>query len=199
MRERPAEATLSARVLRLAADLRAEGVAVGPGEVADALAGLAAVGVGERDTVRSALRCTLARHPDALAAFDRLFERHFGAQPRAAGLEAARPDGQERGGDGTSASREAVRRVPLPVPDGRPDGAATRPAYSPDPLHRRAVWDPVVGEDEEALRRIARRIARRLATRTSRRMEPARRGPRLDLRRSLRHALRHGGEPLTLL
>lgn len=196
-------ASLSARVLQLAVDLRARGWGLGPGEVADALAALESVGVGDRGRVRAALRCTLARHPDALAAFDQLFDRHFGRPGRRPGAARVRAqaDGAEDREPGPPQSRSlAARDAALAEGNGRPDpaGVAWR-AYSPDPLGRRAEWTPVDPSQGRALRDIARRIARRLTAAPSRRHVPARRGPRLDLRRSLRRSLRHGGEPVQLL
>lgn len=202
-------ARLSEAVLRLAADLRRAGARVGPGEVAEALRALERVGLADRARVAAALRCTLARAPEAWEAFPELFARHFRAP--AAGA-APPPLPEEPPLDVPPAelalAPEAVPAAGQPEARGlyRPDAVARgQPttqhaplAYSPHPGPRRAAWDPAAGRAHPGYAEAARRVARRLTGRRARRLEPARRGTRPDLRRLLRAALSLGGEPLRL-
>lgn len=188
-------AGLSERVLRLAADLRRLGSRIGPGEVAEALAAVERVGVGRREHVRAALRCTLARDPAAWGAFDALFARHFGGAPPAGGPQAATVDPSPAGGapPGQAAPGRPGRQ------EAGTSGPALRdlrvPGYSPQPAGG-AGWDPAGAPGGAAYAEAARRVARRLLRRPSRRYRPARRGRVPDLRRLLRRGLQWGGEPL---
>ena len=51
--------------------LRNAGLPVSTGQVRDSLAAVNAVGIERRDDWHAALRCTLTRHPDHFAIFDR--------------------------------------------------------------------------------------------------------------------------------
>lgn len=204
-------ARLSEAVLRLAADLRRAGARTGPGEVAEALQALERVGVADRGQVFAALRCTLARDPDAWEAFPELFERHFRPRPPSGSvppppredpdeepvpteLVLAPPDASASAGQGD----ERGLYHPDAVMQGQPSAAQSPGSYSPYPGYRRGAWDPAAGPHHPAYAEIARRVARRLDGRPSRRYVAAAHGPRPDLRRLLRGALALGGEPLRL-
>lgn len=79
---------MEARLVELAALLRANGVRLSPAEVAEAVRAAAAVGVEDRATFRAALRATLAKRARDAAVFDACFELWAGAPGRAvAGAE----------------------------------------------------------------------------------------------------------------
>jgi uncharacterized protein with von Willebrand factor type A (vWA) domain len=65
--------TLATAVVDLAERLRRRGVDVPTSAVIDALQGLAAVDLGEREQVRTALRCTLVKRAEDQAAFEGAF------------------------------------------------------------------------------------------------------------------------------
>jgi uncharacterized protein len=69
--------TITSAVSDLASELRNWGVPVSVAEVEDAVNGLCAVDLGDRDEFKIALRATLAKEPAAVAAFDRLFDILF--------------------------------------------------------------------------------------------------------------------------
>jgi uncharacterized protein with von Willebrand factor type A (vWA) domain len=74
---------VEARLVELAALLRANGVRVSPAEVADAVSAAAAVGVEDRATFRAALGATLAKRARDAAVLDACFEVWAGALGRA--------------------------------------------------------------------------------------------------------------------
>ena len=79
---------MDARLLDLAALLRANGVRTSPAEVADAVRAAAEVGVADRGALRAALRTTLAKRSRDAAIFDACFEVWASALGRAvAGAE----------------------------------------------------------------------------------------------------------------
>ena len=65
------------RILEFIGDLRRAEIRVSPSEALDALAASAEVGLGDRDTFRTALASTLVKESRDLATFDRLFNLYF--------------------------------------------------------------------------------------------------------------------------
>lgn len=188
--------SIARQVVLLARRLRESGYPVGPGEVVDALAALERVGLGDRATVKAALRCTLVRQPEAFALFDRLFEELFAGEP-----SEAVPRGEPW--------KLPVSQAGLSRAAGWPPAAApssverelaldTRFAYSPHPARRRVTWPSGDPAEAAAYRRLAARVAQALSQTPSRRFVAARRGSRVDLRATVRAAWRAGGEPLPL-
>lgn len=109
---------------RFAEALRSEGVRVSPAEVVDAGRAAEAVGPERRDLFRAALRATLVKSPDALPAFDRVFERFFAPPARGS----RRGDKGVAGGAGLGGRRAALgEREVSPAHRLRPQ---TR--YAPD-------------------------------------------------------------------
>ena len=67
------------RIVDFIAGLRALGVRVSIAESGDAFRAVEQVGVIDRDTFRAALRTTLIKEPQDVAAFERLFPLYFGS------------------------------------------------------------------------------------------------------------------------
>ncbi|MFQ5830986.1 MAG: VWA domain-containing protein [Candidatus Methylomirabilia bacterium] len=65
------------RILEFIGDLRRVEIRVSPSEALDALAASAEVGVGDRETFKSALAATLVKESRDLPSFDRLFDLYF--------------------------------------------------------------------------------------------------------------------------
>ena len=61
-------------LIRLAERLRADGFEVSASELIDATRAMACIDLGVREELREALRVTMVKEPDPLAAFDRAFE-----------------------------------------------------------------------------------------------------------------------------
>lgn len=199
---------LVARTVHLGRCLREEGVPVGPGEVADAVRSLEAVGLGDREEVRLTLRSVLTCRREDYGAFERLFRTLWGASPEDGAAPASpAPDG--RGGP--------TPEPPPPTPD-RPgkrvlmtldrwlgeDEAETEgepspvPSMSPHHSRKREDFSTWGDEDMEAMDRVARRIARTLARRRSRRWKTSPGRGRVHLRGTLRRSLGTGGEVVEL-
>ena len=86
-RAEPAPPGLAARLLELAEELRAEGVAVGTSELLDAFSALGEVSWAQRPEVKEALAATLAKSSEDRRIFDLVFERFFFRAPEAEALE----------------------------------------------------------------------------------------------------------------
>ena len=68
---------MDAKVVEFTALLRRNGVRVSLAETMDAFQALDAVGLGDRDTVRAALRATAVKRAVDVPTFDRLFDLYF--------------------------------------------------------------------------------------------------------------------------
>src|SRR2546423_1841727 len=112
----------SAQLLRLAEDLRAEGVAIGTSEMLDAFEAMSHVSWTNQTDFREALAATLAKSPEDRRVFELVFDRFFF---RAAEAEAVR-QGVKEGGDGALAGAEGLdldelrRQIAEALRDGGP-------------------------------------------------------------------------------
>jgi uncharacterized protein with von Willebrand factor type A (vWA) domain len=165
--------------------LREVGIEVGPGRVADAVRGLAAVDLTRQEDVYFALRQTLVSRRDELELFDRAFVAWFLRGPIA-------PLVRERERRKLSTRTEATLGS-----DARGDEVAGEPlelGASAHELLREKDFAEMTPDEFVRARRLLLAIARSRPRRTSRRLTPDARGDRLDLRRLIRRSLRTGGD-----
>src|ERR1700731_3027918 len=73
----PSRASLPARILELAEELRREGVAIGTSELLDAFAVLGEISWTSQEDFREALAATLAKSQEDRRIFELVFERFF--------------------------------------------------------------------------------------------------------------------------
>jgi uncharacterized protein with von Willebrand factor type A (vWA) domain len=169
-------------VVRFGRVLRDAGLEVGPGRVADAVAGLAAVGLTRRDDVYWTLRATLVSRHEDLAAFDRAFRGSF-----------ERPAEPER--------EESFPGPGLPSPGNRRRSAGREDevvagGWSADEVLRHKDFAAMTDEELERVGPLVARLAQRRPSRRTRRLRAHPRGQVLDLRRLARRSLAHGGDPI---
>ncbi|HZT44857.1 MAG TPA: VWA domain-containing protein [Gaiellaceae bacterium] len=169
--------------------LREAGLEVGPGRIADALAGLDAVELARRDDVYWALRQTLVSRVDDLEAFDRAFAAWFLRAPELAPPRTPRLD--------------RLRRVRAASRDGSADveeagaSAEERPGgWSAEELLRQKDFSELTADELAQLRRLIAELAAARPRRRSRRLRRHPRGATLDLRRLVRASLATGGDPV---
>ena len=193
--------------------LRGSGLTVSTAESIDALRATAALGV-ERTLFREGLASALIKDEADRAAFDALFDRHFGLakppRPRAAPAPVH--------GDGTGAGR-TPSATPSMTPHFRPpqsrDETPESPGVTPRETHddpssprtaqqarlarqrslRRMPIDDMSARDVEECAALVAALARSLRLHLHRRQRPMQRG-RLDVRRTLRRSISTGGVPL---
>jgi uncharacterized protein with von Willebrand factor type A (vWA) domain len=186
--------SVAAQLAGFAGALRAHGIRVGLSDEIDAGTALTLVDLLDRAEVRRGLRIALKVPRDAWAAFDRLFDEHWGGATIPDVPVPPRTYPREHRGarwrwDGARAHLELPEPAP-PVGD--------QASYSPEALLRRKPFDQLSAGELAAMERLAARLALRLAARRSRRLIPTRGRGSVDLRRSLRHALATEGEPFRL-
>jgi uncharacterized protein len=178
----------------LTAELRAEGVRVGVGELLNAHRALAAIDAGSREQARIALRTVLCSSHADLERFDRAFLTVFG-DIRPGG----RDDPFEQLGEIVKA---ALPRAAVPSSSQQTVPAEAEPdvvpaAYSDVELLRAKDFADYNELEMALARELIARLARRGPRRMSRRTRPSRRRGHLpDLRRLVRASMRTAGEPV---
>jgi uncharacterized protein with von Willebrand factor type A (vWA) domain len=182
---------IAAQLARFAGAMRDRGIRVGLGDEIDAAAALTLVDLLDRAEVHRGLRIAFKVPHAAWAAFDRLFDEHWGGAPP---LDVpVPPPSHPRERRGALRWRWDGERVRLAAPEqDAPMG--DEPGYSAQQLLRRKPFDQMAERDLAAMEQLLARLARRLAARRSRRLVPTRGRGLADLRRSFRHALGTGGD-----
>jgi uncharacterized protein len=167
--------------------LREAGLEVGPGRVADALAGLDLVDLSSRDDVYWTLRQTLVSRWEDLHVFDAAFAAWFLRAPTAPVF---------RHGTETTSLRLLRRGAETKRSDEGSEAGEDRSSlgFSPEELLRRRDFADMTPEEFENVGKLIAEIAAGRPRRRSRRLRPHRRGHDLDMRRLVRASLGTGGE-----
>jgi uncharacterized protein len=186
---------LGAAMVRFAALLRRQGLAVTLIHVTDAVRALEHLDLGDRREVYLGLRAVFVGRPEDVAAFDRVFEAFWRPVTEAdAVAEALAPTLPDEAApiEGESA-REALA---LDAWDDMEGDDGDEPLGVPAASEREAMatqdFATFSADQLDAVYRLTVQIARRLARRISRRRRPSARRGRLDLRRTLRANVTRG-------
>ncbi len=169
--------------------LREVGLEVGPGRVADALRGIAAVDLTRQEDVYFALRQTLVSRHDELDLFDRAFNAWFLRAPVLPPVRTVpSPMAQEKVGETLSDAA-----------GGEPDEEMGDPlelGASGHELLRDKDFAEMTPDEYRRVKRLIAAIAEQRPLRASRRRRADPRGDRLDMRKLIRQSLRTGGDPV---
>ena len=178
--------------------LRAAGVHVHRGRMADAIAALDWVGIGRREDVKATLRTLLVHRHEDLPVFDEAFDLFFRAHGEAV-LDLPLFSLGERARVVTTRKAGAPRHVDLD--DGAADAAASAAlavgAYSPVEVSRTKDFGEFTAAELENARRLLERVPWKPGLRRTRRWQGANHGT-VDLRRILRRTVMRGGELIDL-
>ncbi len=200
--------------LRLEHDFR-----LGPGEIADALLALEAVGLTDPDRARDALRLVCCARLEDVGVFDRAFEAFFFPKPMGVPQEnqpPLEPDRPKRPNNKRTDDAENETDEKLKPEHGEQDGGFDGAAAerTPDQDDEKAVqsegvtrakFSPVAGETApleiardglEPMLRAAGSFVARLRLGRSRKWRSVPRGSRFDFRRTLRSSLSTGGDAM---
>lgn len=167
--------------------LREAGLEVGPGRVADALAGLDAVDVRRRDDVYWTLRASLVSRHEEIEIFDRAFEAWFQRQR----IMADRPPKTN-----VPQRMPGMQKTSAADADGAAADGDARKGWSVEEILRRKDFGQLTDDEFAALRRLIAETAACRPQRRSRRLRRHSRGRVLDLRRLARGSLATGGDPI---
>jgi uncharacterized protein len=172
--------------------LREAGLEVGPGRLQDALRGLDAVDLADRDQVFYALQCTLVSRHDDLPVFAAAFAAFWERDPR-------RPDARGPDAGVTVAATQpnvvASHAVGDAADEDQEDDELHSAAAAQDELLRRKDFAHMTPDELRRVRRLMDDLASLQPLRLSRRLSASHAGT-LDLRRTLQLAMRSDGIPL---
>ncbi len=169
--------------------LREVGLEVGPGRVADALRGIAAVDLTRQEDVYFALRQTLVSRHDELDLFDRAFNAWFLRAPVLPPVRTVQ----------SNAAQEKVGESLSDTSGGEQDDEQGDPlelGASGHELLREKDFSEMTPDEYRRVKRLIAAIAEHRPLRASRRRRADPRGDRLDMRRLIRQSLRTGGDPV---
>ena len=199
---------LADRMTGFIAHLRMNGMKLGSGETADALAVLGAVNATDPAEARLALKSLIVPDAEGWRQFDALFDAYWfnGGKTRSGTanahvrVQSARPKlwqaHVEAPGDGAADSDGDTTPG---EGEGESDGIDGRLiATRTDNLRKRDLREVMDEDSRREAERAAQVLARAIRDRRSRRRRQARRGEMPDLRRTLRASLARGGEPIDL-
>ena len=168
--------------------LRAAGLDVGPGRVAEALAGLDNVEIGSREDVYWALRLTLVSKAEEIELFDRAFEAWF--------LRVRRDELPRREVPTAQAAAEQKPGAREVDPEAEAGEGDETPGWTAGESLRDKDFASMTPAELAELRKLMRKLAARRPLRRSRRLRRHHRGDILDMRRLVRASLATGGDPL---
>jgi uncharacterized protein with von Willebrand factor type A (vWA) domain len=190
--------TLFANLLIFSRTLRAAGVTVRAGAVADAAEALADIGIGRRGDVRDALRTVfVCRHED-LARFDELFDRFWRSWEEPGNRSSPRPMQTPRRRTATlSMLAQSPASKTADQPQANDERTVSLQAYSPDEAWRRKDFSTFDDDDVARAKAAMKTLAWSPGERTTRRWIGGA-GRAIDWRRLFRANMRHGGEPIAI-
>jgi uncharacterized protein len=191
--------SLSAGVVRFAALLRREGLAVTVVQVTDAVRALEHLDLGDRQDVYLGLRALLVTRPEEVTVYDRCFAQFWRlATDEEGGLPGllVPPSDAQDGAAATQPTNEKREAIGLEAWGGDDEGEGEEPLGVPAVSDQEAMagqdFSTFSPDQLDEVFRLTVQIAKRLARRITRRRRPVRRRGRVDLRRTLRANLTRG-------
>ncbi len=195
---------LAENIVYFARALRATGIPVGPGAVMDALAAVAAAGVGTREDFYWTLHAVFVKRHEHSLIFDQAFRIFFRRRgmldkliaamlPQAPRREEEKPPpGAQRVQEALLASRGEAEREP---PQVELDARLT---VSDREVLQKKDFAQMTGAEIAAAKEAIRRLVLSLDEIKTRRLAPHRHGHLIDIRRTLRASLKAGGAVIDL-
>lgn len=178
--------------------VRANGLPGGVKESLSALEAARAVGPGERETFKAALRAVLCSSKADWELFDELFGAFWYARESGTRMFGSR---DKRRGQDTVQAQPDQGSMTLPsqgsMATDDQGGKAVLGASEQDRLQR-ADFSEIAPADMADLERIALRLLRQMSLRLSRKLTATRRRGKVDLRRTIRLSISRGGDPIYL-
>ncbi len=185
------EESLASRIVEFCRSCRDSGLAAGIKESLDALNAARAVGISDREILKSALRAVLCSSKDEWDQFDELFASFWN------GTTAPRKKPQPN----QSLPAGAISTLMARTQSGRAveldEGKAVLGTTAQERL-RRTDFSEVSQNDLLELERIATRLLRQMSQRLSRRRKSMMQHDQVDLRRTIRRNISRGGDLIDL-
>jgi uncharacterized protein with von Willebrand factor type A (vWA) domain len=187
-------ASIVSLLARFGRELRAEGMAVGSGDIIGYCAAMAELDPADLVDLYWAGRCVLVSRRDDVAVYDRVFRRFF------LGEDDPVADVLRLNAGAASQVSQTALVVPATDPgaDERREEAQLGLMASDAETLRHKAFAACTPDELAAVRRIMTRIRLTPPRRRTRRTAPARRGRAIDMRRMVRQSMRAHGEPREL-
>jgi uncharacterized protein len=193
---------LAENIVHFARALRAAGIPVGPGAVMDALAAVAAAGVGTRDDFYWTLHAVFVKRHEHSLLFDQAFRIFFRRRnaldkllaamlPQAPREEQKPPPGAQRIQEALLASLGEAEREPQLELDARL-------TVSDREVLQKKDFAQMTAAEIAAAKDAIKRLALSVDEVKTRRLAPHRHGHIVDIRRTLRASLKAGGAVIDL-
>jgi uncharacterized protein with von Willebrand factor type A (vWA) domain len=195
---------LAENIVHFARALRAAGIPVGPGAVLDALAAVAAAGVGTRADFYWTLHAVLVKRHEHSLIFDqafRIFFRRRGVLDRllAAMLPQAPSTEEEKAPPGAQRIQEALLSGMAEAEREPPQlEADARLTVSDREVLQKKDFAQMTAAEIAAAKEAIKRLVLSLDAVKTRRLAPHRHGHLVDIRRTLRASLKAGGAVIDL-
>ena len=192
------EESLASRIVEFCRYCRKTGLPRGIKESVDALSAVQAVGVGDREIFKSALRAVLCSNKDEWDQFDELFAAFWSsAQPgsRTWAMPQKKPQPDQPLPQGAIAT--LIGRSQLGLAAEEDEGKKVLGATAQERL-RRTDFSQASPKDLPELERIAMRLLQQMSLRLSRRQKSVVERQQLDLRRTIRRNISGGGDLIDL-
>lgn len=197
-----ASAALAPNLLAFVRLLRRAGMQVGPGDALGAAEALTLIELGDRASVRAALKATLLRRHEQAEIFDAAFELFWRDPERAAAaaafalMEAQKPEEKSKPGGRRIAEAMAGDRPkpPPPAPEEQPRQLDAAMTVSERERLQTMDFEAMSAAEINAAKQEIRRLVLPLDERPTRRFRTDPLGPRVDMRATLRATTRQGGE-----
>jgi uncharacterized protein with von Willebrand factor type A (vWA) domain len=199
-----ADGRLAENIVHFARALRAAGIPVGPGAVLDALAAVAAAGVGTRDDFYWTLHAVFVKRHEHSILFDQAFKMFFRKRAYldkliAAMLPEAAPDAPQPPPPGAQRIQEALfSGVNEKERDTTEAEVDMRLTVSDRDVLQRKDFAQMSAAEIAAAKEAIKRLALSLDEVKTRRLKPHRHGHLVDIRRTLRASLKAGGAVIDL-
>jgi uncharacterized protein len=188
------QAGIVSLLARFGRELRAEGMAVGSGDIISYCGAAAELDPADLVDLYWAGRCALVSRRDDIAVYDRVFRRFF------LGEDDPVAEVLRLNTDAASQVSQSALIVPATDPgsDERSEEAVLGLMASDAETLRHKAFAACTPDELAAVRRIMARIRLTPPRRRTRRRVPARRGRAIDMRRMVRQSMRTHGEPAEL-
>ena len=200
----PSTGRLADNIVYFARALRAAGIPIGPGAVLDALAALAAAGIGTREDFYWTLHAVLVKRHEHSLLFDQAFriffrKRAFLDKLIASLMPQAPPPASDPPRPGAQRVEEALFATLPKVEQERPETEIdARLTVSDREVLQRKDFAQMSAAEIAAAKAAIKRLVLSLDEVKTRRLAPDRHGHRIDMRRTLRASMKAGGAVIDL-
>jgi uncharacterized protein with von Willebrand factor type A (vWA) domain len=187
-------------IVELCRYARANGLSTGVKESLDALRAAEAIGVTDREILKTGLRAVLCSSHNEWEMFDELFEEFWNSVHRKATTPKEAAKNTSALDRPNSRDRKTVMLLASQNKAEIPESAGAKAVLGATAIERlkRADFSDIAFSDLPDLERVAMRLLRQMSLRLSRRLKRSNLRGQVDLRRTIRLNISRNGDPIEL-